>query len=135
MEAARATAQELLAELQKGEGAPAIAELAEARGLELVAGDAVQRSSTELDPTLLEQVFLMEPPAEDGQVTQVVELDEGYAVVQLEQMTEGALAEDDQVRRLTYRRRISNGSASAETIGFLRMLRDQSTIEVYEDRL
>jgi hypothetical protein len=56
-------------------------------------------------------------------------------VVQLEQVTEGALSEDDAVRKLTYSRRISNGSASTETIGFLRMLRDQSTIEVYEDRL
>jgi len=135
MEAARATAQDMLAQLQEGADAAPLAELAEARGLELVEAVAARRSSADIDPTLREQVFLMEAPAEGGQVLQVVELDDGYAVVQLEQVTEGALSEDDAVRKLTYSRRISNGSASTETIGFLRMLRDQSTIEVYEDRL
>jgi len=135
MDAARETAQEVLAQLQEGENAPSIAELAEARSLELVEAEAAQRSMADIDPTLLEQVFLMEAPADGGQLMQVVELDNGYAVVQLESVKAGELSEDDAVRRLTYSRRISNGSASAETIGFLRMLREQSTIEVYEDRL
>lgn len=142
MEAAEATAQELLASLQaasqdSAEGGVTIGEIAESRGLELVEAEAVTRSGGAIDPALREQVFLMEAPAEGGQVTQVVELDDGYAVVQLEQVTDGTLGEDDAdaVRKLTYNRRITNGSASSETIGFLRMLRDQSTIEVYEDRL
>jgi uncharacterized protein (DUF2342 family) len=77
----------------------------------------------------------MEAPQEDGRVTQVVALAEGYAVVQLDKVTAGTLPDDDASRRLAYSRRITNGSASVETIGFLRMLREQSTIEVYEDRL
>lgn len=132
MQAAQATAQELLESLEGGAG---IAELAESAGLELIEAEAARRTSAEIDPTLRNQVFLMAAPGEDGRVTQVVELDDGYAVVQLDQVTEGTLAEDDAVRKLTYSRRVTNGSASAETIAFLRMLRAQSTIEVYEDRL
>ncbi|MGK2924849.1 MAG: SurA N-terminal domain-containing protein [Lysobacterales bacterium] len=132
MEAARATAQELLDSLEGGAG---IAELAESSGLELIEAEAARRTSAEIAPTLRNQVFLMEAPGEDGRVTQVVELDDGYAVVQLDQVTDGTLPEDDAVLKLTYSRRVTNGSASAETIAFLRMLREQSTIEVFEDRL
>lgn len=132
MEAAQASAQELLASL---EGGAEIAALAESRGLELVEAPAAKRTDPELDATLRDQVFLMEAPPEGGRVTQMVELGDGYAVVELDRVSDGALAEDDDMRRLAYSRRVTNGSASAETIGFLRMLRNQSTIEVYEDRL
>jgi peptidyl-prolyl cis-trans isomerase D len=132
MQAAEATAQELLASLQDG---TAIAELAQSRGLELVQAAAAKRTSADIDATLRDQVFLMEAPQEGGRVTQVVQLSDGYAVVQLDQVTAGTLPDDDEMRKLAYSRRIANGSASAETIGFLRLLREQSTIEVYEDRL
>jgi peptidyl-prolyl cis-trans isomerase D len=132
MQAAATTAQELLESLQGGAD---IAELAQARGLELVEAEAATRTSEDVDVTLRDQVFLMEAPQEDGRVTQVVELADGYAVVELGTVTAGALPDDDELRRMSYSRRIANGSASAETIGFLRMLREQSTIEVYEDRL
>ena len=97
--------------------------------------EAATRTSPELDASLREQVFLMEAPAEGGMVTQVVELPDGYAVVQLEGVNDGALSEEDVLRKQTYQRRIANGSASTEAMGFLRMLRAQSTIEIYEDRL
>lgn len=132
MQTAEATAQALLQGLQ---GGTEITELAQSRGLELVAAEAAKRTSEDLDATLRDQVFLMEAPEEGGRVTQVVALTDGYAVVQLDKVTAGTLPDDDAVRRLSYSRRITNGSASVETIGFLRMLREQSTIEVYEDRL
>ena len=56
-------------------------------------------------------------------------------MVQLERVSDGALSEEDVLRKQGYQRRVANGSASAEAMGFLRMLRAQSTIEVYEDRL
>jgi peptidyl-prolyl cis-trans isomerase D len=132
MDAAAATAQELLAAMQQGEDIQA---LAEARALQLTQAEGVTRTSTELDASLRDQLFLMEAPAEEGMVTQVIELPDGYAVVQLEDVSDGALSEEDVLRRQTYQRRIANGSASTEAMGFLRMLRAQSTIEIYEDRL
>ncbi|RPH93919.1 MAG: hypothetical protein EHM68_14980 [Lysobacterales bacterium] len=132
MQAAETTAQELLESLQDGTD---IAELAQSRGFELVQAEAAKRTSEDVDVTLRDQVFLMEAPQEGGRVTQVVQLNDGYAVVQLDQVTAGTLPDDDAMRKLAYSRRIANGSASVETIGFLRMLREQSTIEVYEDRL
>jgi peptidyl-prolyl cis-trans isomerase D len=132
MQAAQTTAQELLESLQ---GGAEIGGLAQSRGLELIQAEAAKRTSEDVDATLRDQVFLMEAPQEDGGVTQVVELDDGYAVVQLDKVTAGTLPDDDALRKLTYSRRIANGSASVETIGFLRMLREQSTIEVHEDRL
>jgi peptidyl-prolyl cis-trans isomerase D len=132
LDAASATAQELMAALEGGEEIQA---LAESHSLQLVEAEAATRNSTDFDATLRDQVFLMEPPAEGGSVTQVLELGDGYAVVQLENVTPGSLSDEDPMRKLTYQRRIANASASTEAMGFLRMLRAQSTIEVYEDRL
>ena len=61
-------------------------------------------------------------------------MDEGFAVIQLDSVTPGELAEEDALRKQSYNRRISNASASTEALGFLAMLREQSTIEIYEDR-
>ena len=133
MDAALVQAQDVLAAL---EGGAVIGEVAESRGLELVESEAARRNSPEITPRLREQLFLMEAPAEEGgRVTQIVELEDGYAVVELKEVRDGVLAEDDEMRRQAYARRISNASAGEETLGFLRMLRSQSTIEVYEDRL
>lgn len=131
-DAAAATAQDLLAQLQAGEE---IRALAEARGLELVEAEAATRSSAEIDASLRDQLFLMEAPEEGGQIVQVAELADGYAVVQLERVTDGTLSEEEAIRTQSYKRRIANASASEEAMGFLRMLRAQSTIEIYEDRL
>jgi len=133
MDAALAQAQDVLAALEEG---AVIGELAESRGLELVESEAARRNSPEITPRLREQLFLMEAPAEEGgRVTQIVELDDGYAVVELKDVRDGVLAEDDEMRKQAYGRRITNASAGEETLGFLRMLRSQATIEVYEDRL
>jgi peptidyl-prolyl cis-trans isomerase D len=132
MKAAEATAQEMLDALKQG---AEIQPLAEARALELIQVEAATRTSAEVDASLRDQVFLMEAPAEGGVVTQVVELPEGYALVQLEGVTDGVLSDEEAIRMQAYQRRIANGSASAEAMGFLRMLRAQSTIEVFEDRL
>jgi peptidyl-prolyl cis-trans isomerase D len=132
MEAASATADELLASL---DGGTDILTLAESSGLELVEAEAARRTSPEIDARLREQVFLLQGPEDAAPVRTVVELAEGYAVVQLDSVTQGELAEEDEARKQAYMRRISNASASTETLGFVRMLREQSTIEVYEDRL
>jgi len=131
MEAANAIASDLMGSLEAGTTMEA---LAEESGYELVVAEAANRLSTDIDARLRDQVFLMEAPAEGEAVTQVVELPDEYAVVQLEAVTPGTLTEDD-VRRALFVRRIENGTGGEEVMGFLRMLRAQSTIEVYEERL
>jgi peptidyl-prolyl cis-trans isomerase D len=132
MQAASSAANELLAAL---EGGADIASLAESRGLALVESEAATRTSPDIDARLRSQVFLLSRPEGEQPVTDVVELNDGYAVVQLNSVRDGELAEGEALRGQAYRRRISNASASAEALGFLRMLREQSTIEVFEDRL
>ena len=131
MEAASLAADELLASLVAGGD---IAALATESGLELVESESAMRSSPEIDVRLREEIFLLQGPGDDGPARAVVELDEGFAVIQLDSVTAGELAEEDALRKQAYNRRISNASASTETLGFLAMLREQSTIEVYEDR-
>jgi peptidyl-prolyl cis-trans isomerase D len=132
MKAAAASADELLASLAAGNE---IAALAESSGLELVEAEAALRTSPEINAQLREQVFLLQGPGDDGPVRAVVELAESYAVVQLDSVTQGELSEEDPLRKQAYQRRIANASASTETLGFVRMLRDQSTIVVFEERL
>jgi peptidyl-prolyl cis-trans isomerase D len=131
MEAASLAADELFAGLVAGAD---IVALAEESGLELVQAEAATRTSPEINARLRSHVFLLQEPGEAGPATAVVELDDGFAVIQLDSVTPGELAEEDALRKQAYNRRISNATASTETLGFLEMLRKQSTIEVYEDR-
>jgi peptidyl-prolyl cis-trans isomerase D len=132
MEAARIKAEELLVSLDAG---TEISTLAGTAGLELVEAQAALRAGTEFDARLLAKVFLLKKPDDSGPVTAVVELDDGYAVVQLNGVTDGELNPEDALLNQAYAQRIATSAASSETIGFLRMLRAQSTIEVFEDRL
>jgi peptidyl-prolyl cis-trans isomerase D len=132
MQAARARADALLAELESGAD---IGELADDAGLELQNHEAVTRIRINIDAQLRRQVFLMDRPAEGSVVTGVAELGDGYAVVRLESVRDGEIEEGDEQRLEAFKRRIANASATAEVLGFIRMLRDQSTIEVFEDRL
>ena len=132
MEAARIKAEELLLSLDAGTD---ISTLAGSSGLDLVEAQAALRTGTDVDARLLQKVFLLKKPDDSGPVTAVVELDDGYAVVQLNGVTDGELNPEDALREKAYGQRIATSAASSETMGFLRMLRAQSTIEVFEDRL
>ena len=132
MEAARARAESLLAQVSADSD---FAVLAEENGLEMLAQEAAKRTSTDVRADLREKLFLMESPDESGPNLEVLELNDGFAVVRLESVTDGALPEDDPIQAESYKRRISNATASTETFAFLRMLRSQSQIEVFEDRL
>ena len=132
MERASAAAEGLLASLQGGAD---IAELADLEGLDMVESDDTERRSTLIDARLRDEVFLLDRPGESGPELAVVELDDGYAVVQLNSVTDGELTSEDEMRKQAYLRRVSISSGNTETLGFLKMLRDQSVIEVYEDRL
>ena len=132
MDAAAGAAEAMLASLDGGE---ALAELASAAALEVITQEAATRTMPGLDARLRDGLFLMEAPAEGSVATGIVEVDDGYAVVRLDSVTDGELADDDVARNQFYARRIASASASDEAQAFLQMLRAQSTIEVFEDRL
>jgi peptidyl-prolyl cis-trans isomerase D len=132
MDAASATADRLFASI---DGGADISELAAAEGLELVDSADTARRSPTIDARLNSEVFLMARPGEDGPVTAVVELAEGFAVVQLINVTDGELGEEDNVLKQAYAQRVSISSGNTEALGFVKMLREQSVIKVFEDRL
>jgi peptidyl-prolyl cis-trans isomerase D len=131
-DAARARAEELLARLQAGEALEGLAVEAE---LEPVLSATARRQSPNMDSGLRNELFRMAIPDEGAMTTGVVEVADGYAVVQLESVSEGELVADDDVRKQLYQRRVQAATASDEMMAFIRMLREQSTIEVFEDRL
>lgn len=132
MQAAAAKAETLLARLQAGED---IAALADETGIELLQAEDARRQGSPFPAQLVLQVFRMLPPEDDASRLEVVPMDDAYAVVSLSSVKDGELTEDDLIRQQNYRRRISNATANAEAFGFIRMLRSQSEIEVFEDRL
>ena len=132
MEAAAQSAETMLARLDGGE---ALEDLAAESALEVVVNEAATRTMATIDSSLRAELFLMEKPAEGSATTGVVEVGEGYAVVRLDSVTDGELAEEDVARTQAYVRRIASASATDEAMGFIEMLRAQSTIEVFEDRL
>lgn len=132
MQGAESRASALLERLQAGESLQA---LSEETGLGFVESEGATRTASEISPDLRTELFEMAAPSEGSVSREVVPLDEGYAVVELREVKPGSLSEEEQARRDSYRRRLANVRASIETQAFLRMLREQSEIRVFEDRL
>ena len=132
MDAAQFRANELLAQVSSGAD---LSVLSAENELELLADEAAIRNSPAVRSDLLQDLFLMKAPGEDGPVNEVLKLSDGYAVVQLQSVTDGVLSEEDVLKAQSYNRRISNATGSNEAYSFMRMLRSQSEIKVFEDRL
>lgn len=132
MKQASTRADEILKQVQDGSDMAAVAK---AHSLELKVVDSAQRTSKELPASLISKVFQLRSPEGDKPVDSVVPMADGYAVVQLEKVVDGEVSDDDLAKVKSYRARISNSTASAEALAFIRMLRKQSEIEVFEDRL
>ncbi len=132
MQVAANQAEALLARLQAGED---ISALAEETGAELLQAEDARRQGSPFPAQLIEQLFRMAPPEEGRNRLEVLPLADGYAVVSLSAVKDGELTEDDLIRQQNYRRRIANATANAEAFGFIRMLRSQSEVEIFEDRL
>ncbi len=132
MDAAQLRANEILAQVSSGAD---LSELSAENELELLADEAATRNSPAVRSDLLQDLFLMKAPGEDELVNEVLKLSDGYAVVQLQSVTDGVLSEEDVLKAQSYNRRISNATGSNEAYSFMRMLRSQSEIKVFEDRL
>ena len=132
MEASEARAEEFLALAVTGTD---LSVIAADNGLELLEAEAIMREDAEIRADLRKELFQMDVPGEAGPQTEILELSDGYAVVMLQSVSDGELLEEDVLKSQSFNRRIANSTASSETFGFLRMLRSQSEITVYEDRL
>jgi peptidyl-prolyl cis-trans isomerase D len=132
MEAAQVRANEILAQVNSGAD---LSSLGEESGLEVLAVEAATRTSADIRGDLIKDLFLMDAPGEDGPVNEVLNLADGYAVVQLQSVTDGVLSDEDALKSQSYNRRISNATGNNEAYSFMRMLRSQSEIQVFEDRL
>jgi len=132
MEAAQARATEILAQVTSGGDLSLLGDESE---LEVLVVEAATRSGVDVRSDLLQDLFLMDTPGEDGPVNEVLKLSDGYAVVQLKSVTDGVLSEEDALKSRAYNRRISNATGNSEAYSFMRMLRSQSEIKVFEERL
>jgi len=132
MEAAQARATEILAQVTSGGDLSLLGDESE---LEVLVVEAATRSGVDVRSDLLQDLFLMDTPGEDGPVNEVLKLSDGYAVVQLQSVTDGVLSEEDALKSRAYNRRISNATGNSEAYSFMRMLRSQSEIKVFEERL
>jgi peptidyl-prolyl cis-trans isomerase D len=132
MEAAQARANEILAQVASGADLTLLGEESE---LEVLAVEGATRTSVDVRRDLLQDLFLMDTPVESGPVNEVLSLSDGYAVVQLQSVTDGVLSEEDVLKAQNYNRRISNATGNNEAFSFMRMLRSQSEIQVFEERL
>jgi peptidyl-prolyl cis-trans isomerase D len=111
------------------------AEVAEAEGLELLEHEAAVRTGGELRPDVLAAVFNLDPPPEGEATIEQVELADGYAVISLTSVSDGKLEEGEELTAQNYRLRIANALGNQETLGFIKMLRSQSEIEIFEEKL
>lgn len=132
MNEAQARATALLDRIIAGED---LALVSEETGLELIESEGAKRRAGDLSPDLREGLFDLTAPEEGAVTRKVVELDEGYAVVELREVKPGSLDEEQAPLRDAYARRLANVKASIETQAFLRELRNQSEVEIFEDRL
>jgi hypothetical protein len=132
-ETAFAAAQSLLAAVD-GQDA-SLAALAEQRGLEVISAQRVDRRAENPDPAVVDAVFRLPVEADDLPVRTVVEAQNGYALVVLEEVADGELSEVASGLRQQYRRQIANAEASTEALGMLEQLRANADIETFEGRL
>lgn len=132
MKAAEARATALLERVESGESLESISE---ETGLELVESESLTRTSPALPADLSAELFELQSPEGEQARFAVLPFSEGYAVVALREVRAGALTEEQEALRNSYRQRIANVRASSETQAFLSVLREQSEIQVFEDRI
>ena len=134
-DAMNAAEQQAMALLERLQGGELMQVLADESGVELMEREGARRNGGDVPPDLRVAVFEMTPPAEEEVGQELLTLDEGYAVVALTEVRPGSLSEEEVPLRDSYRRNLANVTASSETQAFMGLLREQSVIQVFEDRL
>jgi len=129
---ARERAEALRLRLTEG-AEPAL--VAEEAGLTLQGVDAASRNSTDPDPVTVSNVFTLPRPGEEAPVWHVVESGDGYALVGLREVTNGAVDETELLAARQARLMMGTINASVESWALLRQLREAAEVEIFEDNL
>ena len=84
---------------------------------------------------MVQEVFKLQMPAEGAMAPVVVDAQDGFAMVLLQDVTDGELDASALIARQQYERQVANAAASAEAIALVEQLRSGANIEIFEDAL
>jgi peptidyl-prolyl cis-trans isomerase D len=129
---AKERADRLFGELKGGK---ALAEVATQAAATVEEQKGIGREAANLDGRLVEAVFHM-PRPQGAAVNQLVELgDDSYALVQLDQVVDGATAGLDEKTREAARTTLQQGVAAATSTEFVEALRGEIKVTESLDKL
>ena len=130
---AKARADELFAELGKGE---TLDQIASANKLKVETQQDIGRDAVNVDSALVAAAFALPRPAADKPQRQLVTLGgETYALLQLDSVTDGDPSKLDAKTKEAARNTLAEGIATTTTREFVDALRANSKIAVSEARL
>ena len=130
---AKANADALLAQLDKGES---LDQLASAQKLELEEQKGVGRDAATVDSSLVKAVFAMPLPQVGKSDRQVVDLGgDVYALVQLDKVVDGNPSTLDAKTREAARNALRQGDGAEAAQGFIDALRKNAKIKIHEEKL
>jgi len=130
---AEARAKEALGLLETGEAEFDV--VATMVGLEYARHEGIKRNTGTPDALLVQEIFRLQPPQDGATVQAVLPASNGFAVIELETVVNGELAQDALLEKQQYGRVLANSTASQESFALLRRLRTSAEITVYEDRI
>lgn len=130
--AAKARAEALLTSLEDG---ASLGDLAAGAGLEVQTVENAGRREATPDPQVVSGVFKLPKPGEGTPLNAVVEAADGYALVSLTAVADGALDEDNPLARRQSRLMVANANASYEAWALVRQLREAADVQIYEENL
>ena len=130
---AEAQADKLLLALQSGQAS--LESLANDAGLEYSHYALLKRNALQPDNKLVTELFQLKAPEEGQTLPVVLPSTDGFAVIELEMVTDGVAEEGAALAQQQYARILTNSNASQEAFSLMRRLRSEADVKVYEDRI
>ena len=121
--------------LAAGQEGADIEALAGETGTEVLTIEASGRRAANPDRVVVQEVFKLQMPAEGAMAPVVVDAQDGFAMVLLQDVTDGELDASALIARQQYERQVANAAASAEALALVEQLRSGANIEIFEDAL
>jgi peptidyl-prolyl cis-trans isomerase D len=130
---AKAKANEILAAVQSGNSELEV--LAEEYALEHGVHESIKRNSQVPDAVLVSEIFRLQKPTEVKPVEAVLPTSTGFAIVELNNVVQGATDDGMPLIAMQHERVISNSNGSMENAAVMSQLRAVANIEIFEDRI